>query len=147
MEISQVNDPALDHSFMVNSGLRMTRKLLQEINHVGVACAVEFLDAMSPQYFADLVSWSGIGSQTVESALHRDVASGLSVPVGFKNHPGGDVDVAMDACRSATKPHCFFGETKQGTTAIVHSLGNPDVNLVLSGGKAAPNHMEASDSS
>lgn len=135
-----INDPALDQSFMVNTGLRVCRRLLQEINHVGIPCAVELLDTATPQYLADLVSWCSVGARTSESQLHRQMASGLSMPVGFKNATSGDIDVALDACIAATHPHCFFGNTKQGTTAIVHSLGNPHVHMVLRGGKSGPNY-------
>jgi len=137
-----INDPALDESYMVNTGMRMGRELLQKLNHEGVPCAVEFLDTVSPQYIADFVSWAAIGARTVECQLHRELASVLSMPVGFKNGTGGDVDVAIDGCVAAQHKHCFFSTTKQGTTAIVHSLGNPDVHVVLRGGKSAPNYFD-----
>merc|ERR1719428_1521220 len=136
-----INDPALDESYMINTGLRMGRKLLQEVNHLGLPCAVEFLDTTTPQFLADLVSWGAIGARTTECQLHRELASGLSMPVGFKNGTAGDVQVAVDGCNAATHEHCFFGNTKQGTTGIVYSLGNPDVHVVLrGGGKVGPNY-------
>jgi len=137
-------DPALDQSFMVNTGLRMSRKLLQEINHLGIPCAVGFLDTATPQFLADLVAWGGIGAQSCESTLHRDMASGLSMPVGFAS-PSGDVAAAaVDACAAALQSRCFFGDTKQGTTAIVHSLGNPDAHIVLPVGGTSPHCPERS---
>lgn len=136
-----INDPALDESYLLNTGLRVGRKLLQNINHMGVPCAVEFLDTTTPQFLADLVSWGAIGARTTECQLHRELASGLSMPVGFKNGTAGDVQVAVDGCNAATHEHCFFGNTKQGTTGIVYSLGNPDVHVVLrGGGKVGPNY-------
>lgn len=137
-----INDPALDESYMINTGLRMGRKLLQEVNHLGLPCAVEFLDTTTPQFLSDLVSWGAIGARTTECQLHRELASALSMPVGFKNGTSGDTAVAVDACVAATHPHCFFGNTKQGTTAIVHSNGNPDVHVVLRGGAGRPNYYE-----
>lgn len=137
-----INDPALDDSYMVNTGLRMGRQLLQNLNHEGLPCAVEFLDTVTPQYLADFVSWGAIGARTTECQLHRELASTLSMPVGFKNGTGGDLDVAIDGCVAATHPHCFFSSTKQGTMAIVHSMGNPDVHVVLRGGKSSPNYSE-----
>merc|ERR1719387_1439604 len=137
-----INDPALDESYMINTGLRMGRKLLQEVNHLGLPCAVEFLDTTTPQFLSDLVSWGAIGARTTECQLHRELASACSMPIGFKNGTAGDVAVAVDACVAATHPHCFFGNTKQGTTAIVHSNGNPDVHVVLRGGAGCPNYYE-----
>lgn len=137
-----INDPALDYSFMVNTGLRMGRKCLQKINNIGIPCAVEFLDCTTPQYISDLVSWGEIGAQTTECQLHRELASGLSMPIGFKNGTSGDVNVAIDACQAAGHPHCFFGTSKQGTCSIVHSYGNSDCNIILSKGKPGTNYQE-----
>lgn len=137
-----INDPALDDSFMVNTGLRMSRKLLQRINSIGVSCGVEFLDSMTPQYISDLVSWGVIGSRTAESQLHRELASGLSMPIAFKNGSGGDVDVAIEACQAAMHPHCFFSISKQGTSSIVHSYGNSTCSIVLRGGKQSGSNYE-----
>mmetsp|Transcript_50073 Transcript_50073/g.140399 ORF Transcript_50073/g.140399 Transcript_50073/m.140399 type:complete len:459 (-) Transcript_50073:72-1448(-) len=135
-----INDPALDQSYMVNTGLRAARKLLQEVNHVGIPCAVEFLDTTTPQYLADLVAWGCIGERTAESQLHCEMASGLSMPVGIQNNTNSDISATIDACIAATHPQCFFGSTKQGTTAIVHSFGNADAHLVLRDRKAGRRH-------
>jgi len=135
-----INDPDLDGSFKVNKGLRLARELLLEINNMGVPCGCEFLDTLTPQYIADLVSWSAIGARTTECQLHRELASGLSMPVGFKNGTSGDCDIAIDAVISSKYPHTFFSTTKQGTVAIVHSGGNEDCQVVLRGGKDGPNY-------
>jgi len=135
-----INDPDLDGSFHINKGLRMGRTLLLEINELGLGCAVEFLDTISPQYVADLVSWGAIGARTTESQMHRELASGLSMPIGFKNGTAGDAQVAIDAIRAARGAHSFLAVTKQGVCAIVHTTGNPDTHIILRGGKTAPNY-------
>lgn len=135
-----VNDPYLDDSFRVNDGLRIGRKLLRDITNLGVPCACEFLDLLTPQYIADLVSWAAIGARTTECQSHRELASGLSMPVGFKNGTSGDVDIAIDAVQAAQHPHCFFSITKHGNAAIVHSKGNETTHVVLRGGKSGPNY-------
>ncbi|KAF4671250.1 hypothetical protein FOL47_001594 [Perkinsus chesapeaki] len=135
-----INDPSIDDTFNVNAGLRAARRLLQEITHIGLPVGCEFLDTMTPQYIADLVSWAAIGARTTECQLHRELASALSMPVGFKNSTSGDVDVSVDAVVSAEHEHCFFSITKQGTAAIVHSHGNSDSHIILRGGKGGPNY-------
>jgi len=139
-----INDPDLNETFNINKGLRMARQILIEINTLGVPCGCEFLDTISPQFTADLVSWGAIGARTTESQLHRELTSGLSMPVGFKNSTSGDIKVAMDAVCSATHKHCFLGITSQGLTAIVQTGGNPDCHIILRGGSAAPNYDEGS---
>lgn len=126
----------------MNRGLRTGRKLLLDINHLGLPCGCEFLDTMTPQYIADVVSWAAIGARTTECQLHRELASGLSFPVGFKNATSGEIDVVIDAIMASAHPHCFFSITKQGTVAIVHSKGNPSTHCVLRGGKTGPNFEE-----
>jgi len=135
-----LNDPNLDGSFCVNHGLRIGRELLQEINAMGVPAGVEFLDTITPQYIADLVSWAAIGARTTECQLHRELASGCSMPIGFKNGTSGDCEIAIDAVTSAGFPHTFYSTTKHGTVAIVHSRGNEDCHIVLRGGKEGPNY-------
>lgn len=130
-----INDPGLDGSFRINDGLRLARRILLQINELGLACGTEFLDAISPQYTADLVSWGAIGARTTESQVHRELASGLSCPVGFKNGTDGNVRVAIDAIRAAASPHHFLSVTKAGHSAIVATLGNEDCHLILRGGK------------
>lgn len=130
-----INDPHLDESFDINSGLVVARELLLDINHMGVSCGVEFLDLISPQYIADLVSWGAIGARTTESQSHRELASGLSCPVGFKNGTAGSVQIAVDALRSAAYPHRFIGVTKGGASAILTTTGNSDCHVILRGGK------------
>ncbi|EER02140.1 Phospho-2-dehydro-3-deoxyheptonate aldolase, Phe-sensitive, putative [Perkinsus marinus ATCC 50983] len=137
-----INDPNIDDTFNVNAGLRAARRLLQEITHLGLPVGCEFLDTLTPQYIADLVSWAAIGARTTECQLHRELGSGLSMPVGFKNSTSGDVDVSVDAVVSAMHPHCFFSITKQGTAAVVHSHGNPDAHIILRGGKSGPNYSK-----
>jgi len=139
-----INDPYLDESFRVNDGFRIARKLLRDINDLGVPCACEFLDMLTPQYLSDLVSWAAIGARTTECQTHRELASGLSMPVGFKNSTSGDVDIAVDAVHAARQEHCFFSITKHGTAAIVHSKGNSVTHVVLRGGKTGPNYDEQS---
>ncbi|MFT3754994.1 MAG: 3-deoxy-7-phosphoheptulonate synthase [Pseudoxanthomonas sp.] len=138
-----INDPDLDGSFDIKKGLRTGRGLLLEINRMGLPAGVEFLDVISPQYLADLVAWGAIGARTTESQVHRELASGLSCPVGFKNGTTGDVKIAADAVGAATHPHHFLSVTKQGQTAIVTTNGNRDCHIILRGGKA-PNFDAAS---
>ena len=138
-----INDPDLDGSFNINKGLRLARGLLRDINALGLPAGVEFLDVISPQYIADLVAWGAIGARTTESQVHRELASGLSCPVGFKNGTGGDIKIAADAVGAASNPHHFLSVTKEGGTAIVSTAGNPDCHVILRGGKA-PNFDAAS---
>ena len=134
-----INDPRLDHSFRINEGLRLARGLLLEINDMGLPCATEFLDTITPQYTADLISWGAIGARTTESQVHRELASGLSCPVGFKNGTDGNVRIAIDAIRAAQSPHHFLSVTKGGHSAIVSTTGNEDCHVILRGGKE-PNY-------
>ncbi|MCH1908712.1 3-deoxy-7-phosphoheptulonate synthase [Stenotrophomonas sp. Y6] len=138
-----INDPDLDGSFNINKGLRVARGLLRDINRLGLPAGVEFLDVISPQYIADLVAWGAIGARTTESQVHRELASGLSCPVGFKNGTTGDVKIAADAVGAASHPHHFLSVTKEGGTAIVATGGNPDCHVILRGGKL-PNFDAAS---
>jgi len=135
-----VNDPDMDGTCNINKGLHKARKLLLDLAHLGLAAGTEWLDTISPQYLADLVSWGAIGARTTESQLHRQLASGLSMPVGFKNGTGGSVQVAVDAIRAASSSHSFLGSTNQGLTAIVATRGNPDCHLILRGSSAGPNY-------
>ena len=134
-----INDPHLDGSFDINEGLDLARRFLLEVNELGLPAATEFLDTITPQYTADLVSWGAIGARTTESQIHRELASGLSCPVGFKNGTDGNVRIALDAIRSAQSPHHFLSVTKSGHAAIVQTLGNEDCHVILRGGKA-PNY-------
>ena len=138
-----INDPRLDGSFRINEGVRLARKLLLEINDLGLPCATEFLDTITPQYTADLISWGAIGARTTESQVHRELASGLSCPVGFKNGTDGNVRIAVDAIRAASAPHHFLSVTKGGHSAIVSTAGNEDCHVILRGGKE-PNYDAAS---
>ncbi|MEE7558636.1 3-deoxy-7-phosphoheptulonate synthase, partial [Xanthomonas sp. Kuri4-2] len=137
-----INDPDLDGSFNINKGLRIARGLLRDINRIGLPAGVEFLDTISPQYIADLVAWGAIGARTTESQVHREMASGMSCPIGFKNGTGGDVKIAADAVGAASHPHHFLSVTKDGATAIVATQGNPDCHVILRGGKQ-PNYDAA----
>ena len=137
-----INDPKLDDSYDINSGLRMARHLLLEINELGLPAATEFLDLISPQYTADLISWGAIGARTTESQSHRQLASGLSCPVGFKNGTDGNVRIAVDAIKAAAAPHHFLSVTKGGHSAIVATAGNDDCHLILRGGRQ-PNYDAA----
>ena len=137
-----INDPRLDNSFRINEGLRLARSLLVEINDLGMPCATEFLDTITPQYTADLISWGAIGARTTESQVHRELASGLSCPVGFKNGTDGNVRIAIDAIRAARSPHHFLSVTKGGHSAIVSTAGNEDCHVILRGGKD-PNYDAA----
>jgi 3-deoxy-7-phosphoheptulonate synthase len=134
-----INDPHMDNSFQINDGLRIARKLLLEINDSGLPAAGEFLDMITPQYLADLMSWGAIGARTTESQVHRELASGLSCPVGFKNGTDGTIKVAIDAINAAGAPHCFLSVTKWGHSAIVSTGGNGDCHIILRGGKE-PNY-------
>ena len=137
-----INDPNLDGSFQINEGLRVGRQLLLELNESGMPSGCEFLDMITPQYIADLVSWGAIGARTTESQVHRELASGLSCPVGFKNGTDGNVRIAMDAIRAAQAPHHFLSVTKDGHSAIVSTLGNEDCHIILRGGNQ-PNYGAA----
>jgi 3-deoxy-7-phosphoheptulonate synthase len=134
-----INDPYMDNSFRINDGLRMARELLLNINELGLPAGTEFLDVISPQYIADLISWGAIGARTTESQVHRELASGLSCPVGFKNGTDGNVKIAVDAIKAASQPHHFLSVTKGGHSAIVSTNGNEDCHIILRGGKA-PNY-------
>jgi 3-deoxy-7-phosphoheptulonate synthase len=138
-----INDPHLDGSFAMNEGLRLARKLLLDVNRLGLACGTEFLDLLSPQYTSDLIAWGAIGARTTESQSHRQLASGLSCPVGFKNGTDGSVRVAVDALRAAAAPHAFMGMTKTGQAAIFETVGNEDCHVILRGGRN-PNYDAAS---
>ena len=138
-----INDPGLDNSFDINRGLRLARELLVEINELDLPAGTEFLDMITPQYVADLISWGAIGARTTESQVHRELASGLSCPVGFKNGTDGNVRIALDAIKAASQPHHFLSVTKGGHSAIVSTNGNEDCHLILRGGKA-PNYDRAS---
>ena len=135
-----VNDPHLDGSCRVDEGLALARELLLEINDLGLPCATEFLDPVSPQYLADAVSWVAIGARTAESQTHREMASGLSMPVGFKNGTDGSHSVAVDAMTASAHPHSFLGIRSDGTAAVVKTAGNPDTHVVLRGGRALTNY-------
>ena len=134
-----INDPGLDDSFEINRGLRLARDLLLQLAERGLPAGTEYLDLISPQYVADLISWGAIGARTTESQCHRELASGLSCPVGFKNGTGGDIQVAVDAVRSANQPHRFLSLTKQGHSAIFHTRGNRDTHIIMRGGRR-PNY-------
>ena len=140
-----INDPHLDGSFQVNTGLRLARRLMLDINAAGLPVGTEFLDTTLGQYYADLVSWAAIGARTTESQIHRELASGLSMPVGFKNRTDGDLQVAVDAIVSARHPHCFPSLTREGAPAVLATTGNPEGHLVLRGGnRTGPNFDRAS---
>lgn len=139
-----INDPFLDGSFRINDGLRIARKLLWEISEMGLPAGTEFLDMITPQYVADLISWGAIGARTTESQVHRELASGLSCPVGFKNGTDGNVRIAVDAIKAAQSPHHFLSVTKAGHSAIVSTHGNEDCHVILRGGNDGPNYDAAS---
>lgn len=134
-----INDPHLDGSFNINQGLRIARELLIQVNELGLPAGCEFLDMITPQYIADLVSWGAIGARTTESQVHRELSSGLSCPVGFKNGTDGNIRIALDAIKAASQPHHFLSVTKGGHSAIVSTVGNEDCHVILRGGKA-PNY-------
>jgi 3-deoxy-7-phosphoheptulonate synthase len=138
-----INDPHLDDTFDINEGLRLARKLLLDINGLGLPCGTEFLDLISPQYIADLISWGAIGARTTESQSHRQLASGLSCPVGFKNGTDGNIRIAVDAIKAANARHHFMSVTKSGHVAVFKTAGNEDCHVILRGGRA-PNYDAAS---
>ncbi len=138
-----INDPYLDESYRIDEGLRIARQLLVEINRLGVPAGSEFLDVISPQYIGDLISWGAIGARTTESQVHRELASGLSAPIGFKNGTDGNLKIAIDAIQAAGRPHHFLSVHKNGQVAIVETKGNKDCHVILRGGKA-PNYDAAS---
>jgi len=135
-----INDPTLDGQFKINEGLRRARRFLLDVLALGVSTGTEFLDPITPQFISDLISWGAIGARTSESQVHRELASGLSMPVGFKNGTAGNVQLAIDAIRSAQNPHHFLSVTKQSVAAIVATTGNPDCHVILRGGSAGPNY-------
>ncbi|HIV69827.1 MAG TPA: 3-deoxy-7-phosphoheptulonate synthase [Candidatus Aquabacterium excrementipullorum] len=134
-----INDPYLDESFKIDEGLRMARQLLLQINQLGLPAGSEFLDVISPQYIGDLISWGAIGARTTESQVHRELSSGLSAPIGFKNGTDGNIKIATDAIQAAARPHHFLSVHKNGQVAIVETAGNPDCHVILRGGKG-PNY-------
>jgi 3-deoxy-7-phosphoheptulonate synthase len=134
-----INDPYLDNSFAINHGLRTARQFLLDVVSLGLPAGSEFLDPITPQFYADLVSWGAIGARTSESQVHRELASGLSMPVGFKNATDGNVQVAIDGIASSRHPHHFLSVTKQGVAAIVATMGNPQCHVILRGGLSGPN--------
>jgi 3-deoxy-7-phosphoheptulonate synthase len=138
-----INDPNLDQSFQVNKGLHKARSLLCYLVEQGIPVGCEFLDTISPQFIADLVSWGAIGARTTESQVHRELASGLSMPVGFKNGTDGTITIATDAVQAASHPHHFLSVTKQGVAAIFGTTGNPDCHVILRGGQSGPNNERA----
>jgi len=135
-----INDPGMDDRHDVHRGLRTARQLLLDIVGLGLPVGCEWLDPITPQYIADTVTWGAIGARTTESQVHRQLASGLSMPVGFKNGTDGDVQVAVDACRSTAAGHTFFGVTHNGAAAVVTTAGNPDTHVILRGGRGGPNY-------
>ncbi|MBA4005368.1 MAG: 3-deoxy-7-phosphoheptulonate synthase, partial [Delftia sp.] len=137
-----INDPYLDQSYRIDEGLRIARQLLIDINRLGVPAASEFLDVISPQYIADLISWGAIGARTTESQVHRELASGISAPIGFKNGTDGNIRIATDAIQSASRGHHFLSVHKNGQVAIVNTAGNQDCHVILRGGKT-PNYDAA----
>ena len=138
-----INDPGLDNSFSINTGLRTARKLLLDLGAMGIPAGSEFLDTITPQFIADLVSWGAIGARTTESQIHRELASGLSMPVGFKNGTDGNIQIAIDAIAAAQSPHHFLSVTKQGISAIVSTRGNDGCHLILRGASGGPNYAAA----
>jgi 3-deoxy-7-phosphoheptulonate synthase len=138
-----INDPGMDESFDVHRGLRTARRLLLDIVGSGMPVGCEWLDPITPQYIADTVTWGAIGARTTESQVHRQLASGLSMPVGFKNGTDGDIQVAVDACRAAAVSHTFFGVTAAGAAAVVTTAGNPETHVILRGGRSGPNYSSS----
>ena len=138
-----INDPNLDNTFDINKGLRMARGLLLKLAELDVPAGSEFLDVVTPQYIADLISWGAIGARTTESQIHRELASGSSMPIGFKNGTSGDKEIARDAVLSAKYPHCFMGITNKGIPAICKTKGNPFCHIILRGSKKEPNYSLA----
>ncbi|MFO1292457.1 MAG: 3-deoxy-7-phosphoheptulonate synthase [Rubrivivax sp.] len=139
-----INDPYLDESYRIHEGLRIARQLLLDINRLGVPAGSEFLDVISPQYIGDLIAWGAIGARTTESQVHRELASGLSAPIGFKNGTDGNIKIAIDALQAAARPHHFLSVHKSGQVAIVQTLGNKDCHTILRGGHRGPNYDAAS---
>jgi 3-deoxy-7-phosphoheptulonate synthase len=139
-----INDPKLDGSFAINQGLRIARGFLRDVVSIGLPTGTEFLDPITPQFVADMVAWGAIGARTTESQVHRELASGLSMPVGFKNGTSGDVQIAVDAIRSAAQAHRFLSVTKQSVAAIFATKGNAECHVILRGGKDGPNYSEQS---
>ena len=137
-----INDPNLDDSYNMNLGLKISRNLLLDITEIGLPIATEMLDPVVPQYISDLISWSAIGARTTESQTHREMTSGLSMPVGFKNATSGNVQVALDAIQSAKNPHAFIGINQDGKTSLVRTSGNKDCHVVLRGGHNKPNYSK-----
>ena len=135
-----INDPDLNYSFNINNGLRVARELLLDLNTLGIPAATEYLDLITPQYVSDLISWGAIGARTTESQVHRELASGLSCPVGFKNATDGSIKIAIDAINSAMSPHHFLSVTKEGQSAIFSTIGNEDAHIILRGGNDEPNY-------
>jgi 3-deoxy-7-phosphoheptulonate synthase len=135
-----INDPHLDDSFDINQGLRVARELLLELAEMGVPAGTEFLDTISPQYYADIIAWGAIGARTTESQIHRELASGLSMPVGFKNGTGGSNQIAFDAIQASARPHHFLSVTKQGVSGIVTTTGNEACHIILRGSSKGPNY-------
>ncbi len=135
-----INDPFMDGSYNINSGLRMSRGLLLRLAEMGIPAATEFLDVITPQYISDLIAWGAIGARTTESQVHRELASGLSMPIGFKNGTTGCVQIAVDGIVSAAHPHCFLSVTKQGVSAIVNTSGNDSCHIILRGSSDGPNY-------
>ena len=134
-----INDPKMDNTYDINLGLRTARKLLRDLLKLGIPAGTEFLDTISPQFYADLISWGAIGARTTESQIHRELASGLSMPVGFKNGTGGSIQIALDAIQASQQAHHFLSVTKNGTAAIVATKGNPGCHLILRGSTVGPN--------
>jgi len=139
-----INDPFLDNSFQINKGLHLARSFLCSLNEMGLPCGVEFLDTITPQYVADLVSWGAIGARTTESQVHRELASGLSMPIGFKNGTTGNIDIAIEAVKAASAPHCFLSVGKLGLSAIVCTNGNNTCHIILRGARDDTNYDEKS---
>ncbi|CAH0483038.1 unnamed protein product [Peronospora belbahrii] len=137
-----INDPDLNQSYNINKGIRIARKLLLDLNSLGIPVSLEFLDTISPQFTSDLISWGAIGARTTESQLHRELTSGLSMPVGFKNGTGGNAKVAVDAAVAASQPHNFLGLNGHGLASIVRTKGNKDCHVILRGGSSGPNYEQ-----
>jgi 3-deoxy-7-phosphoheptulonate synthase len=137
-----INDPDLNGSNNINKGLKIARRLLVDIASLGLPTATEFLDPITPQYIGDLISWGAIGARTTESQIHRQLASGLSAPIGFKNSTDGSIQIAIDAIKSASNPHMFLSVTKKGNSAIVSTSGNSDCHVIHRGGSIGPNYSE-----
>lgn len=137
-----INDPDLDQSFNINKGIRVARKLLLDVNALGLPVSLEFLDTISPQFTSDLISWGAIGARTTESQLHRELTSGLSMPVGFKNGTGGDIKIAVDAAVASSNAHNFLGLNEHGLASIVRTSGNQDCHVILRGGSGGPNYEQ-----